>query len=172
MDTTTAPAHGTPEAKARIKELQALAAPLRADLLDRSDQGAWQRNREEASAMSAQLRAYDAERIALETCPLPCPVSALPAQAVDFSMYTAPRDPHQLDASVYTPGDHVTIFSRGSWRRAVVVQVTKTRMEVAYTTQGALREAADPRYRSSTPTVTRKMVKLADVWGHTPQVQA
>lgn len=172
MDTTT-PAYGSPEAKAQIKELKAQeeAFKLQLDRLNDTareyaaahrspdwhswEDPAYQALQAQTDAPREALRQVRNARLDLQTCPLPCAPSALPAKALPDSVATVPATQPQR-------GDTVALHSRGMVRLAMVVEVTKTRAEVAYTTQGAITEAL--RRGWSTPCVTRKNVKHSDLY--------
>lgn len=187
MDTTDAPAYGTPEAKARIKQLKAAEAALNTQLrasneaeraYERAQTAAdpeyrsWNDTSAERKALRAagddlreQWRQVRDERLALQTAPLPCKVSELPGSVVDpAQLVQAPQD-----MAAYSAGDTVAVHSRGSYRLAVVVEVRRTNLEVAYTTQGARAEAMRWGRGPEHVTVTRKVVKLDDLYNHEPK---
>lgn len=149
-------AYGSPGAKARIKMLKGLEEELSVQLLDRSDNGIWQRDKEAANRMSNQYRAYRNERLALSTAPLPSKPAQLPArnytEAQVASLAAGP-----LDGQLYKPGDTVVVHSRGVYREALVVEGRRSNVEVAYTTRTAMEEAVKYNH-PATPTVTRKVV--------------
>jgi hypothetical protein len=193
METTLV--YGSPAAKARIKELKGIEADTTAQLKAANDRmrayedeqraanpdyRSWQDDSDTRKALAAEqdaLRtAYYAarnERLEAQTCPLPCEPRQLPATYVPGNsgdidhLAPAPTDP-----AAYTAGDIVTVYSRGGWRQAVVVEARKTNMEVAYTTQGTIAEAMRHGRGPNGVTVTRKIVKLTEAWGHVPQAPA
>jgi hypothetical protein len=192
METTLT--YNSPEAKARIKELKALEADVTAQLKAANarmgayedaqraanpDYRSWKDGSDTRAALAAEqdaLRtAYYAarnERLEAQTCPLPCEPRNLPSTYVPGKtgnvdhLVQGPQD-----TAAYTAGDLVTVYSRGGWRQAVVVEARKLNLEVAYTTQGSRDEAMRYGRGPNGVTVTRKTVKLADVYGHEPQQQ-
>lgn len=170
--------YGTPEAKALIKRAKATEDELYA-------QGNARRAAErEAAEAEGRATNYSADslteqayriawqlkcaRLDLNTVPLPVASSwLLPAQARanDEHLVQGPQD-----VAAYGRGDLVAVHSRGMRRDALVVSVGKTNLVVAYTTATALREAQERkvRYPDTSPTETRKTVKVTDLYDHRP----
>jgi hypothetical protein len=173
--TTEAPAYGTPEAKALIKQLKQQEDALRAQM--KADRELQLANMQQGLPRDQGCLGEDARRVMYrEAWDLKCQridlqTAPLPRQPRDLPAYVVPED--QLgaqgpqDTAAYQVGDEVTIYSRGRNRRAVVVEARRTNLEVAYTTQGALADMG--KYHNSQPNHTRKVVRLQDVYGHSPQ---
>lgn len=66
-------------------------------------------------------------------------------------------------ADNFQPGDVVAVYSRGRYRAALVEKVGRVNVTVAYSTPGAVAEAA--RYHPGFVNVTRKAVKFSEVAG-------
>lgn len=182
MDTTTL-TYGSPAAKARIKELAAIerqataeikvvheAAHLYAQASYNADPNyrSWEdphyaELQAEGDEPRSRYYAARTERLALQTCPLPCQPIDLPAAVVPASV---PLVPGPQTTAAYSAGDLVAVYSRGTVRYAVVVEARKSNLDVAYTTQGAITEAARYGRSPNQVCVTRKTVKLADVYNH------
>jgi len=60
-------------------------------------------------------------------------------------------------------GDVAVVYSRAAYRAGIVIKVGRLSVTVVYTTETALREAADPRYGWTEPARTTKAGKFADV---------
>lgn len=182
---TTQLAYNSPAAKARIKELKAIEAAAGAQckaayaaarahsLAQQADNPAyrsWDDPTHEAISAQADgpLATWNVartERLQLQTAPLPCKDSELPASAVDpATLVAGPQD-----TAAYQPGDQVALHSRGAYRLAVVVEARKTNIEVAYTTQGAIAEAMRYGRGPEGATVTRKVAKPTDLYNHQPK---
>lgn len=159
MAGTTALVHDSPEAKARIKEIKAEEATLKAEwLADREAGLPWSRERAD------RARSLQYERLALQTTPLPVVAWDLPARMLSADESRAAILGPQ-DRTAYTAGDLVVIYSRGGWREAIVVKTHPTTLDVAYTTATAVREAKE---RSGNPVVTRKSIRIRDTYNHRP----
>jgi len=59
--------------------------------------------------------------------------------------------------------DEAVIYSRGGYRAGIVTKVGRVNVTVTYTTETAIREAADPRYGWTEPARTTKAAKFAEV---------
>ncbi|MEV6922938.1 hypothetical protein AB0M46_00290 [Dactylosporangium sp. NPDC051485] len=68
-------------------------------------------------------------------------------------------------------GDVAAINARGRWRVGVIVRIGRLNAAVEYTTEGAIRDAADPRSSWTEPLRSIKTARFADIAVH-PGVQA
>jgi hypothetical protein len=59
-------------------------------------------------------------------------------------------------------GDAAVLYSRGAFRAGVILKIGRVNVTVVYTTETAIREAADPRYGWTEPARTTKAAKFAD----------
>jgi hypothetical protein len=75
-------------------------------------------------------------------------------------------DDHYLPVPNPQVGDAVYLYSRGKFRRGLVSKVTKTRVEVTYTTEGAIRDAMKDRdlYASGTAWSVRMEHDQPEQW--------
>ena len=60
-------------------------------------------------------------------------------------------------------GDVAAINSRGRWRVGVIVRIGRLNAAVEYTTEGAIRDAADPRSSWTEPFRSIKTARFADI---------
>ncbi|GAA1575720.1 hypothetical protein GCM10009827_116970 [Dactylosporangium maewongense] len=60
-------------------------------------------------------------------------------------------------------GDVAAIDSRGRWRVGVIVRIGRLNAAVEYTTEGAIRDAADPRSSWTEPFRSIKTARFADI---------
>src|SRR5262245_17340134 len=60
-------------------------------------------------------------------------------------------------------GDEAVIYSRARYRAGIIAKVGGVNVTVTYTTETAIREAADPRYGWTVPARTTKAATFADV---------
>lgn len=60
-------------------------------------------------------------------------------------------------------GDVAAIDSRGRWRVGVIVRIGRLNAAVEYTTEGAIRDAADPRTSWTEPFRSMKTARFADI---------
>ncbi|MEV6928427.1 hypothetical protein AB0M46_28620 [Dactylosporangium sp. NPDC051485] len=60
-------------------------------------------------------------------------------------------------------GDVAAIDSRGRWRVGVIVRIGRLNAAVEYTTEGAIRDAADPRSSWTEPFRSMKTARFADI---------